>query len=105
MCLNPLTMYASTYSGTTLHSRREKGCCPNMEGSMKRIASASFCTALTGVFATVFISTAHADVVTFDELQVVKNGAVLFDDSFNRNVTLNGGQGSTISSGTTFSNG
>jgi hypothetical protein len=35
----------------------------------------------------------------------VRDGAGIFDDSFDRNATLNGGSGSIIPSGTTFSDG
>ena len=46
---------------------------------------------------------ATATVVNIDEFAVVRNGTTLFDDSFDRNTTLNGGSGATLASGTTFS--
>lgn len=49
--------------------------------------------------------TAAATVVNADELSVTRNGSVIFDDSFNRNTTLNGGAGTIVPSGTTFSDG
>ncbi len=48
---------------------------------------------------------AAASVVNLDEFAVVRNGTTIFDDSFNRNITLNGGSGTVIPSGTTFSDG
>ncbi|MBV9375946.1 MAG: PEP-CTERM sorting domain-containing protein [Alphaproteobacteria bacterium] len=35
----------------------------------------------------------------------MRNGTTIFDDSFNRNTTLNGGSGTNLPSGTTFSDG
>jgi hypothetical protein len=49
---------------------------------------------------------AAATVVNVDEIAVVRNGATILDDSFNRNITLNGGSGTLgVPSGTTFSDG
>src|SRR5580704_13762524 len=48
---------------------------------------------------------AAASVVNVDEFAVARNGTTIFDDSFNRDITLNGGSGSVIPSGTTFSDG
>jgi hypothetical protein len=48
---------------------------------------------------------AAATVVNFDEFAVVRNGTTIFDDSFNRNATLNGGSGTMLPSGTTFTDG
>lgn len=48
---------------------------------------------------------AAATVVNLDEVAVVRNGTTIFDDSFNRNITLNGGSGAFLPSGTTFSDG
>jgi hypothetical protein len=48
---------------------------------------------------------AAASVVNVDEFAVARNGTTIFDDSFNRNITLNGGSGTVIPSGTTFSDG
>jgi hypothetical protein len=48
---------------------------------------------------------AAATVVNVDEFAVVRNGTTIFDDSFNRNVMLNGGSGSSLPSGTNFSDG
>jgi len=36
---------------------------------------------------------AAATIVNADEFAVVRNGTTIFDDSFNRNITLNGGSG------------
>ena len=44
---------------------------------------------------------AAATVVNVDEFAVVRNGTTIFDDSFNRNITLNGGSGTVLPSGTT----
>jgi len=45
-------------------------------------------------------------VVNADEFAVVRDGATILDDSFNRNTTLNGGSGTPgVPSGTTFSDG
>lgn len=48
---------------------------------------------------------AAATVVNADEVAVVRNGTTILDDSFDRNITLNGGSGKVLSSGTTFSDG
>jgi hypothetical protein len=48
---------------------------------------------------------AAATVVNVDEYAVVRNGTTIFDDSFDRNTTLNGGSGTVLPSGTTFSDG
>ena len=48
---------------------------------------------------------AAATVVDLDEFAVVRNGTTIFDDSFNRNNTLNGGSETVLPSGTTFSDG
>ena len=48
---------------------------------------------------------AGATVVNFDEFAVVRDGTAIFDDSFDRNITLDGGSGSLVPSGTTFSDG
>ena len=42
-------------------------------------------------------------VVNFDEFAVVRDGTTIFDDSFDRNTTLDGGSGTSLPSGTTFS--
>ena len=52
-----------------------------------------------------FPSVAAADVFNLDEFAVVNNGTQVFDDSFNRTLSLVGGSGTTLSSGTTFFNG
>jgi hypothetical protein len=48
---------------------------------------------------------AAATVVNLDEMAVVRNGTTIFDDSFNRNITLNGGSGAFLPSGSAFSDG
>jgi hypothetical protein len=48
---------------------------------------------------------AAATVVNFDEIAVVKNGTTILDDSFDRNITLAGGNGKVVDSGTTFTDG
>jgi hypothetical protein len=48
---------------------------------------------------------AAATVVYLDEFAVVRNGTTIFDDSFDRNIVLNGGAGTFLSSGTTYSDG
>jgi hypothetical protein len=45
---------------------------------------------------------AAATVVNVNEWAVARNGATILDDSFNRNMTLDGGAGSFVPSGTTF---
>ena len=61
---------------------------------------------LSAAFATEGYSLdAAATVVNIDEFAVVRNGMTLFDDSFDRNATLNGGSGTYLPSGTTFSDG
>jgi hypothetical protein len=52
-----------------------------------------------------YLVDAAASVVNVDEFAVARNGTTIFDDSFNRDITLNGGSGSVIPSGTTFSDG
>ena len=46
--------------------------------------------------------TAGATSIFMDEFSVIRNGSPLFDDTFNQNVTLTGGTGSTVSSGVSF---
>lgn len=46
---------------------------------------------------------AAATVVDVNEFAVMRSGTTIFDDSFNRNATLNGGPGTMVPSGTTFS--
>src|ERR1700724_2098120 len=48
---------------------------------------------------------AAGTVVNLDEFAIVRNGTTIFDDSFDRNTTLNGGSGTVLPSGTTFSDG
>jgi PEP-CTERM motif len=48
---------------------------------------------------------AAATVINVNEFAVVQNGMTIFDDSFGRNTTLNGGSGTSLPSGTTFSDG
>ena len=48
---------------------------------------------------------AGATVVNFDEFAVTRDGTTLFQDSFDRSITLDGGSGSLVPSGTTFSDG
>src|SRR5215468_9298546 len=48
---------------------------------------------------------AGATAVNFDEFGVTREGTTIFDDSFDRNITLDGGSGNLVSSGTTFSDG
>ena len=52
-----------------------------------------------------YLVDAAASVVNVDEFAVERNGTTIFDDSFNRDITLNGGSGTVIPSGTTFSDG
>jgi hypothetical protein len=47
-------------------------------------------------------SPAEATEINMDEFSVTLNGSPLFDDSFNQNITLNGGTGSTVASGVNF---
>jgi hypothetical protein len=47
-------------------------------------------------------TTAAADTVNLDEFAVVRNGTQIFDDAFERNTTLTGGAGTSVSSQTTF---
>jgi hypothetical protein len=48
---------------------------------------------------------AVATVINIDEFEVVRNGTTLFEDSFDRNTTLNGGSGAYLPSGTNFHDG
>ena len=48
---------------------------------------------------------AAATVVDVNEIAVLRNGTTILDDSFDRNTTLNGGNGTVLPSGTTFSDG
>ena len=52
-----------------------------------------------------FPEIAAADVFNIDEFAVTNNGTQIFDDSFNRTLTLTGGSGTILSSGTNFENG
>src|SRR5215469_2687884 len=51
------------------------------------------------------IDAAAAIVVNVDQWAVVRNGVTILDDSFDRNMPLNGGSGASVSSGTIFSDG
>jgi hypothetical protein len=51
------------------------------------------------------IPTTNHPPLRVDEFAVVRNGTTIFDDSFNRNNTLNGGSETVLPSGTTFSDG
>src|SRR5271165_3386768 len=68
----------------------------------RRVAIALLSAALVTV---VYSIDAAADVVNLDEFTVARNGTTIFDDSFNRNTTLNGGSLKVLPSGTTFSDG
>ena len=57
------------------------------------------------VIGQVAASDAGALVVNLNEFAVVRDGTTIFEDSFNRNATLNGGMGTNLPSGTTFSDG
>jgi hypothetical protein len=48
---------------------------------------------------------AAATVVDLDEFTVARDGTMIFDDSFDRNIVLNGGPGTVLPSGTNFSDG
>jgi hypothetical protein len=59
-----------------------------------------------GLVAQVCSLDAAATVVNVDEIAVVRDRVTILDDSFNRNITLNGGSGTLgVPSGTTFSDG
>jgi hypothetical protein len=61
---------------------------------------------LVVVLAQAYSLDAAATLVNFDEFAVVRDGTTIFDDSFDRNTTLNGGSGTPgVPSGTTFSDG
>jgi len=68
----------------------------------RRVAVALLSAALV---AEVYSPDAAAIIVYADEFAVVKNGTTIFDDSFNRNTTLSGGNGTVLLSGTNFSDG
>jgi hypothetical protein len=68
-----------------------------------RLAVALLSAALTAQAA--YSLEAAATVVNVDEIAVVKNGTTILDDSFDRNIILNGGSGTVLPSGTTFSDG
>jgi hypothetical protein len=66
----------------------------------------NFATALSAlIIGQVVASDAAASVVNLDEFAVVRDGITIFDDSFNRNTTLNGGAGTQLPSGMTFPDG
>jgi hypothetical protein len=64
------------------------------------LSSLSFAT-----IALAFPNAAAADIFNLDQFAVVNNTAQIFDDSFNRTLSLVGGSGTALSSGTTFANG
>src|SRR5262249_17258645 len=76
-----------------------------MEATMKtRLAVALLSAALAAQAACSL--EAAATVVNADEFAVVRDGATILDDSFNRNTTLNGGSGTPgVPSATPFSDG
>ena len=60
---------------------------------------------LVGTVMQAYSLDAAATVVNVDEIAIVRDGATIFDDSFNRNTTLNGGSGTFFPSGMTFPDG
>jgi hypothetical protein len=48
---------------------------------------------------------ATATAIYIDEFDVTRSAGPLFDDSFNRSITLSGGAGTTLSSGVNFAGG
>jgi hypothetical protein len=60
---------------------------------------------LAGLAAAVAPTPAAAIAINVDEFSVTRNGNPLFDDTFNRSITLNGGTGTTVPSGTNFAGG
>jgi hypothetical protein len=71
-------------------------------GDGRRVAAAILSVALV---TQAYSLDAAATVVNVDEFAVVRNGTTIFDDSFDRNIMLNGGDGTSLPSGTTFSDG
>jgi hypothetical protein len=69
-------------------------------GHARRVAAALLSAALV---TQAYSIDAAPTVINVDELAVVKNGTTIFDDSFDRNITLNGASGMLVPSGTTFS--
>lgn len=68
----------------------------------RRVAVALLSVALV---TQVYSLDAGATIVNVDEFAVVRDGTTIFDDSFDRSATLNGGSGAVLPSGTTFSDG
>lgn len=60
---------------------------------------------LAGLAAAAAPRPAAATSINMDEFSVTLNGSPLFDDSFNRSTTLNGGTGATVASGVNFAGG
>ena len=62
-------------------------------------------TLLVVLLAQAYAIDAAATSVNVDEVAVVRNGATIYDDSFNRDDTLIGGSGAFVQPGTTYSDG
>jgi hypothetical protein len=71
-------------------------------GHARRVAVALLSAVLA---AQAYSLDAPATVVNADEVAVVLSGTTIFDDSFDRNITLNGGSGKVVASETNFSDG
>jgi hypothetical protein len=72
---------------------------------MRRVVRTAVVLVSAALIAEAYSLHAVATVVNIDEFEVVRNGTTLFDDSFDRNATLNGGSGANLPSGTTFPDG
>ena len=72
---------------------------------MRQVRGVAIALLLSALVTQAYSLDASATVVNVDEFAVVQNGTTIFDDSFDRNTTLNGGSGTSLPSGTTFSDG
>lgn len=66
---------------------------------------ATWLVVLAGIGLALRPDLAAATTVNADEFSVTRSGSPLFDDSFSRNTTLVGGNGTTVPSGVNFSDG
>jgi len=60
---------------------------------------------LAVIFALGFLEPASADVATMDEFTLIRDGTLIFDDTFGAGTTLAGGTGAMLPSGLLFPGG
>jgi hypothetical protein len=85
--------------------RRRRGFMPDSIDIRSQLRRRLLFAPLLLVGAIAVSGTAAATSIHMDEFAVTRNGSLLFDDTFNQNITLNGGIGSIVPSGVSYSDG